>query len=253
MESRKRTFKAIICDIDGTLIINRKDALPSKRVIRAIRKAGKLVHVGIASSRPLFVAKHIIEGLELSGLCILCGGSQIYNALEKRVVWEKEIGPSSITLLRKILRKSTAPVIIPSELRKSNILLAELGNDKVLQFWVHGVDIDELYKMEKALSKIRGICAHRIPSWKEGLNDLSITHEKASKEHGVYYLTKTLGLAKEDIIAVGDGLNDLPLFKMCGLRIAMGNAAPELKAVADYVAPPVEKDGIVDVIEKFIF
>lgn len=65
-------------------------------------------------------------------------------------------------------------------------------------------------------------------------------------------MIKTLGVKKKDIIAVGDGMNDLPLFKACGFKVAMGNANPELKALADYVAPNVEDDGIVDVIEKFI-
>jgi hydroxymethylpyrimidine pyrophosphatase-like HAD family hydrolase len=54
------------------------------------------------------------------------------------------------------------------------------------------------------------------------------------------------------MIGVGDGHNDLPLFEACGFRVAMGNADEELKKLADYIAPSVEDDGIVDVIEKFI-
>ena len=38
----------------------------------------------------------------------------------------------------------------------------------------------------------------------------------------------------------------------CGLKVAMGNAIPELKEIADYVAPSVDDDGVADVIEKFI-
>jgi hypothetical protein len=38
----------------------------------------------------------------------------------------------------------------------------------------------------------------------------------------------------------------------CGLKVAMGNAVPELKAIADYIAPSVTDDGMATVIEKFI-
>jgi hydroxymethylpyrimidine pyrophosphatase-like HAD family hydrolase len=69
-----RKYKAMICDIDGTLILNRRDALPSKKVIQAIKKANKLIHIGVASSRPLFEAQRIIDVFELSGLCVLWGG-----------------------------------------------------------------------------------------------------------------------------------------------------------------------------------
>jgi 5-amino-6-(5-phospho-D-ribitylamino)uracil phosphatase len=248
----KRKFKAIICDIDGTLILNKRGALPSKKVIKAIKKANKIIHVGIASSRPPFDAKEIIETLELSGLCVLYGGSQIYDSFNKSVVWEKTISASTAKQISKVLKTSTASVFIPVEPKKNYILLEDFKDEKVFTVWVHGIEIKELHRLEKSLAKIKNICAHKLPSWKEGLTDLAINHKNASKEHGIRKLIKTLGLTKKDVIAVGDGMNDLPLFKACGFKVAMGNANPELKMLADYIAPSVQDDGIVDVIEKFI-
>jgi HAD superfamily hydrolase (TIGR01484 family) len=246
----KRKFKALICDIDGTLILNKSDALPSKKVIQAIKKANKIIHVGIATSRPLLFAQPIIDALEISGSCALSGGSQLYDSLLKRVVWERKISAVCVKQLRKILKDSISQVFVSVGFK--NIPLEEFDGDKVLNFWVHGIEIEELRRLEKTLAKIDSICVHRISSWKEGLTDLTITHKNGSKEHSIRQLVKTLGFAKEDIIAVGDGMNDLPLFKACGFKVAMGNANPELKAIADYVAPSVEDDGIVDVIEKFV-
>lgn len=53
-------------------------------------------------------------------------------------------------------------------------------------------------------------------------------------------------------MAVGDGYNDYPLLMAAGFKVAMGNAVPEVKAIADYIAPSVDEDGAADVIEKFI-
>ena len=79
-----------------------------------------------------------------------------------------------------------------------------------------------------------------------------ITHADATKQHGVMEVAQILGIEKEDIIGVGDGYNDFPLLMACGLKIAMGNAVPELKAIADFVAPSVDEDGVAVVIEKFL-
>jgi hypothetical protein len=251
MNTRKK-YKAIICDIDGTLILNERNALPSKKVIKAIRAAGKKVHFGVATSRPLLITEHIIETFRLSGLCVLTGGSQIYNPIDKSIVWEKSINKSSIKLLRQTLATTNALVLTPSKIQNAQIPFTETVGEEILDIWVHGIELDELYQLEKALAKIKNICFHQMPSWKKGLTDLTITHKAGSKEHGIRKLIKILGLKKREVIAVGDGMNDLPLFKACGFKVAMGNAEPELKAIADYVAPSVEDDGIIDVIEKFI-
>ncbi|HXS15232.1 MAG TPA: HAD hydrolase family protein, partial [Candidatus Saccharimonadales bacterium] len=59
-------------------------------------------------------------------------------------------------------------------------------------------------------------------------------------------------ISTEEIIGIGDGHNDFPLLMACGLKVAMGNAVDDLKAIADYIAPSVDEDGVADVIEKFI-
>ena len=65
-------------------------------------------------------------------------------------------------------------------------------------------------------------------------------------------MPKNLGINTHEIIGVGDGYNDFPLLMACGLKVAMGNAVEDLKAIADYIAPSVEEDGVADVIDKFI-
>lgn len=96
------------------------------------------------------------------------------------------------------------------------------------------------------------IIAQKVPSWTKGFFCIIITHAEATKQHGVFEVAKLLGLQTHDMIGVGDGYNDFPLLLACGLKVAMGNAVPELKEIADYVAPTVENDGVVDIINKFI-
>ena len=72
------------------------------------------------------------------------------------------------------------------------------------------------------------------------------------KAWGLAALAEKLGLAREEIAAVGDGLNDLELLEYAGIGAAMGNGAPELKQTADRVLPPVEEDGLAKFVQELL-
>jgi Cof subfamily protein (haloacid dehalogenase superfamily) len=73
-----------------------------------------------------------------------------------------------------------------------------------------------------------------------------------SKGHALARLTDHLGISLGETIGIGDNDNDLELVEQAGLGVAMGNASTAVKAAADYVAPPVDEEGVVDVIERFV-
>lgn len=81
---------------------------------------------------------------------------------------------------------------------------------------------------------------------------LEFMHPEASKGAALTCLATRLGIKKEEIMAVGDNYNDIKLLEAAGLKIAMGNAVPELKALADYVTANCEEDGVALAIEKFV-
>ncbi len=65
-------------------------------------------------------------------------------------------------------------------------------------------------------------------------------------------LLKILGVKTDNVMAVGDGGNDLPLFELSGFKVAMGNAGPELKAKSNAVTLPVEEDGLARALEQYV-
>ena len=73
-----------------------------------------------------------------------------------------------------------------------------------------------------------------------------------SKGRAVARLAEHLGISRSETIAVGDNENDLTMVEWAGLGVAMGNATPEVKSAADWVAPSVAEDGVAEVVERFI-
>ena len=73
-----------------------------------------------------------------------------------------------------------------------------------------------------------------------------------SKGSALAALAARLGIAREQVVAIGDHENDLPMIEWAGLGLAMGNAIPAAHALADAVIPSVQEAGVAWAIERYI-
>ena len=94
---KRKKYKALICDIDGTLIINSREALPSKNVVHAIKKASKIVHIGIATSRPLFVTQHLIE-LNHRRIGCITGPSNLTPSADRIIGYRRALEQANLSV-----------------------------------------------------------------------------------------------------------------------------------------------------------
>lgn len=246
-------YKALVTDIDGTLIPNQFDGKLSQKTIDAFAKIKDTMHIAVATSRHPQDIFHLTSALNLTGPSIVYGGAQIINVATKEVLWEQPLDIEEAKEMIDILRAMEIPFVVNDNGKKNHIQkTTKYLPDKPLSVWVYGQEADIIDTFHKIIKHLRKSDFHTIPSWKNGKMDFLVTHIKATKQHALYELTKLLQIQPKDLIAIGDGPNDLPLLMSAGLKVAMGNAVDDLKAIADYVAPSVEDDGVADVIEKFI-
>lgn len=82
-------------------------------------------------------------------------------------------------------------------------------------------------------------------------HNIELNAPLANKGDALRGLAAALGVPMERTMAVGDGLNDMAMLKAAGIRVAMGNAHPELKAVANYITDDCDHDGAAKAIEYF--
>jgi len=75
---------------------------------------------------------------------------------------------------------------------------------------------------------------------------------EVSKGKALEALTLHLGILLSEVMAVGDGTNDITLLAKAGLAVAMDNAPDEVKAVADHIAPDVDQNGLAAAVERFL-
>ena len=79
---------------------------------------------------------------------------------------------------------------------------------------------------------------------------VDLLHADGSKARGIRRVCEALGVAPAETMAFGDGLNDVEMFKTVGYGVAMGDAVPELRALAQYQTGTVEEDGILTALQQ---
>jgi len=82
---------------------------------------------------------------------------------------------------------------------------------------------------------------------------VSVLNKNATKGYALKYLTDKLGFAKENVMAIGDNVNDISMLKEAGLSVVMGNGPEYIRKLADYVAPTNNDGGVAHVLEKFLY
>ncbi len=81
---------------------------------------------------------------------------------------------------------------------------------------------------------------------------LEFASPEVTKGTGVAFVAEHLGFTAAETVAFGDGENDLELLEWAGYGVAVANAHPRLLELADHVCPPVEEEGVAQVLEAYV-
>ncbi len=93
---------------------------------------------------------------------------------------------------------------------------------------------------------------------KQGTEDISIEYyyteislKDVDKWNAIEYLINKIGIEKEEVIAIGDNINDKKMIENAGLGIAMGQSTPIVRQIADYITENNDEDGVKKALEKY--
>ncbi|TLS37029.1 HAD family hydrolase [Pseudalkalibacillus caeni] len=88
-----------------------------------------------------------------------------------------------------------------------------------------------------------------VIDWNDGFE---IVASNVSKWSAIRNLINALRISPKEVVAIGDGPNDIQMLRNVGTGVAMGNASEEVKAAADFVTGHHEHDGLADFIERYL-
>ncbi|MGM9928114.1 MAG: Cof-type HAD-IIB family hydrolase [Bacillus sp. (in: firmicutes)] len=265
------SYKMIVLDLDDTLL--RDDHTISERTKQALMKAQEMgVKVVLASGRPTFGMKHIAEELSLSayGSYILSfNGGKIINWQTKEEVFSSTLSPEDVHGLYEISRREGVYIhtyigdeIITEDENEYTAIEADITGlpIKYVDTFVNAVNepvvkvlmVDEPEKLKLVEKKLQLKLDEQFSIMTSKPYFLEFTEKGVTKGTSLNQLIQTLGITRDEVIAIGDSYNDLSMIEFAGLGVAMGNANEDIKKIANLVTDTNMNDGVAKVVEEYV-
>lgn len=274
----KKDIRLIALDLDGTLLDSNKNL--SDENFLALRDAAEQgVEIVPTTGRFFGLMPEMVRSLPFLHYAITINGAAVFDVGQNRILSAAEISvPQAVEIMsyldgfdliydcyagntgfmtaalqarvdeftqdphyRRMLKEFRKPV---SELKA---FISENGQGiQKIQMFSKDLELRK-HLLEELPRRFPGITASSA-----FFNNIELNERHANKGEALYRLADFLGIPREATMACGDMLNDLSMIEAAGTGIAMGNAAPEVKAAADYVTGDCDHSGIAQAVRHFI-
>ena len=259
----------VLSDVDGTLVTPQKEITPAAReAIDALRARG--IRFAIASSRPARGLRFISEELELDTPASGFNGGRIL-APDGAVIENMELPGNSAAGIAALLAEMQLPVWLfagddwyltdPAgervdheihSIRYDPIVVPSLTDDilaRAVKLVAVSMDYDLVHRAEEAVNARFG---DAVSATRSQPFYLDITHIDATKGAVVHRLARHYGLDPQQIATIGDGENDILMFRESGWSFAMANGSDSVKNEASEVTASNREDGFAKAMAKII-
>ncbi len=272
----ERIYDLVAIDVDGTLVTS-ENRLSSgiAPLLRETQARG--TGVTLVSGRPKLKMMPLLKELGLTLPYIGSGGAYIADPSNNLVILHRPLAREEAAEIVELARAAEAPIISqePDHLyyeggieeleqliaiSKIDITGVEdsqveiLRVDDVLQACAEPTKINICGEPRHLLEIERKLRLLNLPIYLtySAPTYLEITQSGINKGEALKVLATYLAIPLERILVIGDSHNDISMFGIAGMAVAMGNAPEEVKAAADLVAPSNDEDGVAWVLCKLV-
>ncbi|MDY5655571.1 MAG: Cof-type HAD-IIB family hydrolase [Prevotella sp.] len=266
------SYRMIVLDLDGTLT-NAKKEVTARNLETLMEAQRRGVKVVLASGRPTYGIMPLAEQLRLAdydGYILAYNGGKILSCRTGETVFNRELEPELVPLLHRHAMDAGLHILA----YQGESIAATKVDDEYVEHvaFINKMPLieydDFANQVEHPINKCL-IVGHPEPlhalelRLAEELEGRLLVYRSCDfflecvpmgieKSQSLDKLISRLGILREEVIAVGDGYNDMGMIGFAGLGVAMENAAEEVKQAADYITASNEEDGVALVVERFI-
>ncbi len=269
MEADKRRqvpVRLLACDLDGTLLGPGGAGLETAKEVVGYCRA-RSVRFTIATGRVFGAVEKYLSYLELTGPVITNGGAMVASVVGQPLM-EKVIDPGTAAAIAAELRRDGLPfymiagkgMVTEWDGPETAQYSANLSFDIRVVPTVAGLGIAPTQIAVRVPAEDATAYVEKLRSrWSPKVTVLlSLPHliefqaEGVSKAGALGFLADSLGIAREEVMAIGDSLNDLDMLRWAGRSACVGNAHPEVAARAGAVAAGLFSAGVLEIVKKTI-
>lgn len=270
-------IKMIGLDLDGTLLNEKKQITPrTENVLK--RAIAQGIVVLTATGRPWMGVPEKLRQFPGMRYALTSNGARILDIQEKKVIEEQLLSVSSAKKALEICGKydTLQEIYFDGQGYAPREKMAHVERyHKNPNMWEYmrrtRIPVEDIFEMvnreNRGLDKVQALFSdmeEREMAWaelsKEGNTELvgslkyniEINARGVNKGTGIVNLGRRLGIRREEIMAFGDGDNDMVMLREVGFGVAMGNAEEQVKNAADYITLTNDEEGVAEAIEKFV-
>ncbi|MGX7149611.1 Cof-type HAD-IIB family hydrolase [Enterococcus ureasiticus] len=266
-------IKLVAIDLDGTLLDSKKEiSARNKEALAQAKAAG--VKIVICTGRPLAAIGIYLDALNLrdnGDYSITFNGGLVQKNDTGEIIEKASMPLENVHDLFELATSLNVPLDILSDglvlqlpttqdheslysqlnklLTYESYELAQLTTDRIYNKAV--IAVDQTY-LDEQIKKIPSPFYDRYEIIKTRSNLLEFMPKGITKAYGISLLARDLGIKQEEIMTIGDEENDLPMIEYAGLGVAMENAVPRVKSLADVITDTNDNDGVAQAVEKFV-
>ncbi|MCI1892706.1 MAG: Cof-type HAD-IIB family hydrolase [Schleiferilactobacillus harbinensis] len=266
------TIKMIALDIDDTLLDSKGKILPS--TITAIHEAlARDIKIVLCTGRPLAGVAHFLKELGVTGddQYVVTYNGAVIESVSGHVLVKHLLNKATYERLTQYAAEHHIPFNVLDE--NSTIYTADRDIDfiTVVQAMENsagifvrtpaempadfeiakGLFVGTEEQLDAVESTVMAEFSDAYYVVRAGRNFLEVMDSKVDKGKALAELAQKLGMTADEVMAVGDEGNDLPMFEFAGTAVVMGNGSEVAKAHADYVTGTNDEGGLADAIRKF--
>lgn len=234
--------RALVLDLDGTLIPSGRVDIDAHTMGLVRELSGRMV-VAIASGRCKDSVTEFARAMSLTAPQISENGARLFSPADGTDLYASEM-PLEVSraLLADPAIKGAQPFVCGAD----GLSVGPDGDRPITMVTSPIGSLKEGVKLGRRLERDYGITAD-VSSGTEGQIYVVLVAQRRTKGYGVTRLAVHTGVELDDVMAIGDGLNDLSMFKIAGTAVAIGGKLPEVVAGADLVA-----QGVDEVLERVL-
>lgn len=253
-------IKAIFFDIDGTLVSFKTHEISKTTLeaLYALREKG--VKLFIASGRHLLIMDNL-SGFPFDGY-VCMNGSLVFD--RGKVIYSHPLDQADASSVIDLAETGQIPCVLFTEKNVAMncrterteqlfrmIRLPEPEYASLMPYKSGPVSQFTIFlDQEREDALLAPALKHSVTTrWHPEFTD--IVPENISKAEGISRVIAGYGIGREEVMAFGDGGNDVEMIEYAGIGVAMGNALPDVRKHADYVTSTVDEDGIVAALRHF--
>lgn len=261
-------IKHIFLDMDGTLLNSQgKISLRTASYLRQVK-----VPITLVSARAPMEMTFAINELQLHGPQLAFNSGLIFTEekQERKILFSAPLDPKEARKIVIFIQKHY-PELSLSLYTKNRWLSQKIDSGIQYESRITGLEptitaqfsfTEPIYKIMlidmnlKLLKQLRqdlhGLALTGTSIKATNPQYVEITNYQAQKKNGVSYIQKRENLSKKQMLAIGDGENDLPMLNQVGHPVAMGNAQDEVKQQAEMITRSNNQDGIVTALKHYL-